>query len=379
MDLKEHIAVWQQNVNKSRICQHNLISNNELVSKGISIIALQEPAIDANGYTLASRDWTPIYPTPHRESDSSTRAVTLINASMKTDSWKQLDFPSCDVTIIQLKGDWGKLTVVNVYNDCHSDETIRLLTNYHSRNQAELTQTSSGAAHILWVGDFNRHHPYWDDPGDTRLFTPNATEAAEKLIEAVADIGLDLALPSGIPTHRHNVTKLWSRLDQVFISDHSESLLITCDTLPDQRGINTDHLPILTELNLRANVVAEGEIPNFRNVDWEDFRKELSAQLNKFPPPTPIDNQRQLDFGCDSLTKAIQRTIAIQVPVTNLSPKSKRWWTKELTQLRRDANKLGRQSYDRRHDPEHVIHGKHSAAAKNYRRILEQTKRQHLL
>ena len=377
MDLKEHIAVWQQNVNKSRICQHNLISNNELVSKGISIIALQEPAIDANGYTLASRDWTPIYPTPHRESDSSTRAVTLINASMKTDSWKQLDFPSCDVTIIQLKGDWGKLTVVNVYNDCHSDETIRLLTNYHSRNQAELTQTSSGAAHILWVGDFNRHHPYWDDPGDTRLFTPNATEAAEKLIEAVADIGLDLALPSGIPTHRHNVTKLWSRLDQVFISDHSESLLITCDTLPDQRGINTDHLPILTELNLRANVVAEGEIPNFRNVDWEDFRKELSAQLNKFPPPTPIDNQRQLDFGCDSLTKAIQRTIAIQVPVTNLSPKSKRWWTKELTQLRRDANKLGRQSYDRRHDPEHVIHGKHSAAAKNYRRILEQTKRQH--
>jgi hypothetical protein len=65
MELKEHIAIWQQNVNKLRICQHNLISNNELVSKGINIIALQEPAIDANGYTLALRDWMPIYPTPH--------------------------------------------------------------------------------------------------------------------------------------------------------------------------------------------------------------------------------------------------------------------------------------------------------------------------
>ena len=46
-------------------------------------------------------------------------------------------------------------------------------------------------------------------------------------------------------------------------------------------------------------------------------------------------------------------------------------------QLGREANKLGRQSYDRRSDLEHVIHGKHSAAVKNYRRILEQTKRQH--
>jgi hypothetical protein len=144
--------------------------------------------------------------------------------------------------------------------------------------------------------------------------------------------------------------------------------------LLDQRGINTDHLPILTELNLRANIVEEGEIPNFRNIDWEDFRKELSAQLAKLPPPTPINNQRQLDYGCESLTKAIQRTIEMQVPVASLTPKSKRWWTKELTQLRQEANKMGRQSYDRRHDLGHAIHELHTAAAKNYRRILEQTK-----
>jgi hypothetical protein len=103
--------------------------------------------------------------------------------------------------------------------------------------------------------------------------------------------------------------------------------------LPDQRGINTNHLPILTELNLRANVVEEGKIPNFRNVDWEDFYKELSAQLAKLPLPMPINNQRQLDYGCKSLTKAIQCTIKIQVLVASLTPKSKRWWTKELTQL----------------------------------------------
>jgi hypothetical protein len=56
MDLMQHVTIWQQNINKSRICQHNLISNHKLVRKGINIIVLQEPAIDANGYTLALRD-----------------------------------------------------------------------------------------------------------------------------------------------------------------------------------------------------------------------------------------------------------------------------------------------------------------------------------
>jgi len=106
------------------MCQHNIISNNDLVRKGISIIALQEPTIDANRYTLASKDWILIYPTLHRKTDQSTRSVTLIRSSIKSDAWKQLDFPSNNVTVIQLRGEWGKLTIFNIYNDCHSDETI---------------------------------------------------------------------------------------------------------------------------------------------------------------------------------------------------------------------------------------------------------------
>ena len=330
----DRIAVWQQNVNKSPICQHGLISNNELVRKGIDIIALQEPSIDADGYMLASRDWIPIYPTLHRKSDKATRAVTLIRESIKSDSWKQIDFPSCDVVVIQIKGVWGKLTITNIYNDCHNDETVRLLADFHSRNQAGLTQSSNSAAHTLWVGDFNRHHPCWDKPNNRRLFTNEAIEVAEKLIEVIADAGLELALPNGTPTHRHNVTKLWSSLDQVFISDHSINALISCNVQPDHWGVNTDHLPILTELSLSVEHTAEQEIPNFRNVDWEEFQKELSTQLDKTAVPSPITTQSQLNQACESLTKALQRTIEFQVPTTNISPKSKHWWTKELTLLR---------------------------------------------
>lgn len=60
-----------------------------------------------------------------------------------------------------------------------------------------------------------------------------------------------------------------------------------------------------------------------------------------------------------------------------LTLKSKRWWMKELTQLFQSTNKLGRQSYNRRHDPEHTVHEAHDVVVRNYCKILEQTKRHH--
>ena len=375
--MTSNIKIWQQNVNKSRACQHNLISNNHLINKGVNIIALQEPTIDPQGFTLAARDWVPVYPPLHQKTEKTTRSIILVRADLSSDSWKQLDVPSTDITAIQIKGEWGKLTIVNVYNDCENDDTMRVLAEFHRRNQNEIERSETGTAHVLWVGDFNRHHPYWDDPNDVRLFTNEAMSAAEKLIEVVVDVGLDLALPSGIPTHRHNITKKWSRLDQVFISDHSENIVITCNTQTDQWGINTDHLPILTSLNLSIGTEETNEFPNFREVDWGEFQVELGRQLGKLPPAEPINSQCQLDNACAGLTKAIQKTIDTEVPMSTITPKSKRWWTKELTQLRRAANKLGRQSYRNRSDANHAIHNEHSAMVKKYRNTLDHTKSHH--
>jgi hypothetical protein len=56
---------------------------------------------------------------------------------------------------------------------------------------------------------------------------------------------------------------------------------------------------------------------------------------------------------------------------------SKRWWMKELTQLHQSTNKLERQSYNRQHNPEHAVYRAHVIVVRNYRKILEQTKRHH--
>jgi len=226
----ERLVIWQQNVNKLPLCQHTLLSNNILVKHDVSIVTLQEPSINTFNNTIAPKDWITVYPSTHCANPGKTRTLTLIRSAIKTDTWEQLDFPSGDVTIISLKGDWGKLTVFNIYVEGNSNNTISQLKQYHRSRPDAVERSVTGVAHNIWVGDFNHHHPHWDDRNDERLFTSEALDVANYLIDAISALGLEMALPGGIPTHLHNVTKKWSRLDQVFILDHSTELIESCDT-----------------------------------------------------------------------------------------------------------------------------------------------------
>jgi len=154
-------------------------------------------------------------------------------------------------------------------------------------------------------------------------------------------------------------------------------MLISCDTQTDLRGILTDHLLIITVLDLEIEPAADTPFTNFREVDWEEFRIALEQRLANLPPLERITNQPQLDTTCKELTAMIQSIVFEQVPITKITPKSKHWWTKELTMLQKQANKLGRKSYKWRFDPLHAIHAEHKEASKMYVKMLKTTKQQH--
>ena len=327
------LLIWQQNVNKSPTCQHTLLSNNTLVKHDVSIVTLQEPAINSFNNSIASKDWITVYPSSHRAHPEKTRTLTLIRSALITDTWEQIDFPSGDVTIITLKGEWGKINIFNIYNDGNSNDTIKQLKRFHSSRPDVIELSATGTAHTIWVGDFNRHHPQWDNHNDERLFTTEAIDAATVLIEALASLGMEMVLPGGIPTHCHNVTKKWTRLDQVFISDHSTDLVELRDTETRFRSLKTDHLPVITKLNLATVLAPPSATHNFRQVDWVEFRNKLATRLNNLGEPQPISNQEQLNVSCEALTLTIQETIKECVPITEICSKFKHWWTKELTNM----------------------------------------------
>ena len=340
------LNIWQQNVNRSRTCQHDLISSVALTRQGIDIVALQEPAVNNFGATIVTRDWVPVYPTTHGKEPSKTCSLILIRSNIITDQWKQIDFPSGDITIIAIHGNWGELLLYNIYNDCTTNDTVIQLETFNrtrpSPNRSNINGNNSNTQPTIWLGDFNRHHPHWDNPNDTRLFTKAAIQDAEVLINVIAEMGLDLALPPGIPTHLHNVSKKWTRLDHVFITEDHMDTVIICKALAGTPGVNTDHLPILTSLDLDLARAPSNPPKNFQNVNWEEFEKDLLDRLNKLPAPTAIKTAGELDEACSKLTTAIQETINVKVPMSNPGIKAKRWWTKELKKLRQEANKKGR-------------------------------------
>ena len=57
--------------------------------------------------------------------------------------------------------------------------------------------------------------------------------------------------------------------------------------------------------------------------------------------------------------------------------KAKKWWTKELTKLRQEANRTGRKASKYRNWPEHRSHKERKEAHKIFHKTLERTKRQH--
>ena len=64
-------------------------------------------------------------------------------------------------------GIWGKFTIFNIYNDRENNRTILALSKFHSKHASHLEEVPQGSAHMIWLGNFNRHHPYWDKPDDT--------------------------------------------------------------------------------------------------------------------------------------------------------------------------------------------------------------------
>ena len=77
------------------------------------------------------------------------------------------------------------------------------------------------------------------------------------------------------------------------------------------------------------------------------------------------------------LSAAIQSAADQCVPKTRPSPFTKRWWTKELSELRRQKKKLRAKSYRLRAQRYHPVHEQATKASDEYAKSLEATKRKH--
>jgi hypothetical protein len=103
-----------------------------------------------------------------------------VNASLDTNIWSQISLEGTnDITAVQFRHPQGKTTLFNIYNDCTHSNTLHALDSFVKKERRNLIQTDSDI--MFWCGDFNRHHPMWDEERNHHLFTAGATKDTEEL------------------------------------------------------------------------------------------------------------------------------------------------------------------------------------------------------
>ena len=246
-----------------------------------------------------------MYPSNRLQNEDQIRSVIWVNKNIDTKDWVILDIPDTnDITAIQLQGPYGKLAIFNVYNDCTHSENQTTLRRFIRKHANLLTRTKNH--HMIWAGDFNRHHPLWDNDEDVHLFTRLATRNAESLIAILAEYEMQMLLPKGLPTLQHMRTKKYSRPDNVFSTPGIRDSITRCEVNPSSRPTATDHFPIITHISLPQERINLPPSYNYRETDWEEYKEKLIPKLRRSPDQPIINNINQLNVAISDLTSALK-------------------------------------------------------------------------
>jgi len=368
------LKIWQQNVNRSLTAQTDVLHSAK--PKDYDMILLQEPYIDFLGATRATSYWTVVYPPRHRDAPKRSRSIILVNKRISTSSWTQINVPSFDITAVQLHGEQGNLEIFNIYNDClHNDSLTSLAAHLRSRAFPRV----QGPRNMIWAGDFNRHHPLWDEIRNSHLFTEAALTATQPLLDLLGIHHMKMALPRDTPTLESTATKNLTRVDNVFCSADMLQSFLLCDVDPIQRPANTDHFPVLSIIDIVPSVAKERQRRNYRETDWETFRKVLKEKLEGLEEPREFRMGERMAFerARKELERVVMETIEEQVPMSKPSPHSKRWWTRELSQMKAAMQRLARQSRRAQRDRSKPIHEEYRRKRNDYAQAIKETKRDH--
>jgi hypothetical protein len=153
--------------------------------------------------------------------------------------------------------------------------------------------------------------------------------------------------------------------------------VITCNIDPSRRPPRADHLPIISILELPVARSSAPPLRNFREADFDKLNEALDARLKRDSPAIPINTKEEFHAKVNTLIEIIQQTVAELVPETKPCPYTKRWWTKELSDLKNAKNRLSNKAHKFRDIIDHPDKVKHKAAVNTFAETLEKTVKSH--
>lgn len=375
-----YLRILQINLNKSEKAQLELLNND--LHKHWDIVLLQEPYTNFYRNIATPKGFRHIYPSKKARKEVDTavgcRSGIWVSTRLSTNSWYAVEVGgSPDITAIRYTSEGiGSITIFNIYNGCTNHASTEALQDFITDHEDEIYGEGK---HVIWAGDFNRHHRMWENEGDQRLLTTQAAIMAEPLILMLSEWGMNMALPRGIRTLKHFVTKAESRPDNVFCTDALLDRLISCDIRTSEQPPYTDHYPIATVFDIQKATNRTTPQLNFKEVDWDEFEKDLQAkfELMQLDANASISSEPAFNERVDILTRIIQDTISAKVPSSKPSSFARRWWNKDLSAMRKTKKKLLREAKRHRALPGHPIHQQLKEHMNKYALAIVEAKKEH--
>lgn len=332
------------------------------------ILCLQELPVHVERFaSFRFRHWNLILPSNTGTAGSSghIRSAIYVSNRLPSDSYSQIPLKTLDICAVKFSFSSDSFCIFSVYNPPSSHSSIDDL--------AAALRDCDPAQQLILAGDFNLHHPLWSGPNAPDRMRRSD---AEPLLQLLASQNLSLALPPGTPTFRSDSHRSWSTLDLVFVSSSLLSNVTRCETA---YGHGSDHRCIELEVDLSVPLrTEESGRRTWRDTDWEQFTgtaETLWSVKQMDERSRTLDSTSDIDTLVHDITDIFAQAAEEAVPCSRPCPHSKRWWSPELTALKRTARRLSNRAAKRSAPPDTIEAARE--ADRDYHRAIRRQKRHH--
>ncbi|KFA55196.1 hypothetical protein S40293_09951 [Stachybotrys chartarum IBT 40293] len=307
-------------------------------------------------------DWTKMTPTTWREGRWAIRSMLWVNKDLEAE---QVLTDSPDLTAAIIRLEQRLVLVVSVYVAGQDDEALRNTCDTLRKLIVDSRRRAEWPVEAIIAGDFNRHDQLWG--GDDVSLVRQGE--ADPIIDLMSEFSLSSLLPRGTKTwqdHKHETT-----IDLVISSEELSENTIRCGIHSTDHG--SDHRTIDTIFDVTVPILKHQPRLLLKNTPWHEVNARIKGALAN------VRMLRDVQQDTDKLMSVVDEAVRALTPVSKPSPYAKRWWTSDLTQLRKIHSYWRNQAraYRRIGCRDSNLEDRAKGAAKQYHDAIRQQKKTH--